>query len=69
MTPHTAKRKRRRAKQRLKCGSGSVRSHAKIGGRTGMIQSKKTPGKSVHYSHHWPNPVVHIASLGGPLWT
>lgn len=41
MTPHTAKRKRRTAKQALKFGKNAKRKHTRIGGRTGQIRSKR----------------------------
>ncbi len=72
MNMHTKRRKRRRANQLAKIGSGlrpSVRKHARIGGRTGSIMAKKNHGKAAaHYINHYPNPSVEIASLGGPLF-
>ena len=61
----TKRRKRRRAKAKLKHGSTAVRKHAKLGGRTGMIQAKRTPAKSVRSLKRYPNPLPGIEALGG----
>lgn len=68
MNKHTAKRKRRRAKQRLTGGIGAVRRHARQSGRTGDIQAKRNHGNAPQYTRHWPNQATHISSFGGPLF-
>ena len=68
MNQHQARRKRRRAKQKLKGAPGAVRKHARKTGRTGRIWCKRTKGKVARYQHVTPNPAPDIQPLGGPLW-
>lgn len=56
MNKHTKRRKRRRANSIVKNGSKSVRKHTKLGGRTGQVQSKRTPGKRTLHHSSKPNP-------------
>jgi hypothetical protein len=60
MNKHTARRKRHRAKAKLKFGSKAIRAHRRKGGRTGQVQSKRTPAKRFRY-HFWranpPGPI------------
>lgn len=68
MNKHTARRKRRREKQKINGGIGAVRKHARKGGRTGQVWSKRTSGKASHYTSRRPNPPPLIEPLGGPLF-
>jgi len=49
MNKRTKSRKRRRANSIVKNGKASVRKHTKIGGRTGHIQTRRTPAKRVSH--------------------
>ena len=56
MNKHTKRRKRRRANAVVRHGKSAVRAHQQKGGRTGMVQAKRTPGKRVEYKASQPNP-------------
>lgn len=56
MNKYTKRRKRRRANAIVKWGTAAVRAHCKLGGRTGGVQSKRTPGKAPHHIVVRPNP-------------
>ena len=49
MNKHTKRRKRHRANAVIKFGKKAVRRHARISGRTGQIQSKRTPSSCAAY--------------------
>ena len=56
MNRHTKRRKRRRANAVVRFGKAAVRPHRRLGGRTGQIRSKRTPGKTARYRSVRPNP-------------
>jgi hypothetical protein len=56
MNIHTHRRKRRRANAKQKFGSKAVAAHKLKTGRTGLVWSKRTKKKAVHYSKRYPNP-------------
>lgn len=56
MNKHTKRRKRRRANAKLR-NKKAVRAHMRKTGRTGQVQSKRTPSsKRVTYRRTRPNP-------------
>lgn len=55
MNNSTKRRKRRRAKLLL-LHPDAVRKHTEKGGRTGMVQAKRTPASRVEASMHRDNP-------------
>jgi hypothetical protein len=56
MNKHTKRRKRRRANAIVRVGKKAVRRHARKGGRTGHIQTRRTPAKRVQHTSSRPNP-------------